>query len=190
MRLAKSTEPRKQKKKAQSLQWQFEKKLPSGKVVNVQITQGMEVIERRVKVEVGVRLIGDYPITQYSNMRDKDGNLVTAPMKVPGLKVVITFKDGESYTARSCCKPPDVFCARTARRKAMRRIFMLDDGINPASIRYHEVKLRRKGVTTVQLRPIADKNFKKRLVGKDRKSIFYAVLRNGKERHSEINKVE
>lgn len=174
MRKSEKTEPDHPKQKTE---WKFDAKLPSGQRVRVKIKQGTETVERKVKVEAGVRLIGrddQIPIPVYSNMRNKKGELVTQPMKVMGLRITVRFDGGKELEARSCCKPPDVFNAKTARRRALHRLFMLDSGIDPANVQWEESESGR--------RMRREDGHEPRLNGEDRKSLFYLVMRNGKEK--------
>jgi len=154
--------------------WKFPVKLPSGMSVKITVKQTEETIDRKVKVQTGVKVMGkDWVIPVLTNVRDKKGMPVTAPVTVRGLRVTVEFSDGAKLTSRSCCKPPDVYRPGIGKRKAMHRLFQLDSGID---VRTNQKSPEFKGKT--------------RLNGEDRKALYYAVLTNGEDRKPNIKKVE
>lgn len=72
-------------------------------------------------------------IPLFHNVKSKDGKCVTYPQTVPSIRIKIKFDDNTEIVARSCCKPPDLFKAKRGREIALRRVFLLDQGINPAT---------------------------------------------------------
>ncbi len=79
---------------------------------------------------------GDNPedaIPLYKNIKDEKGEFITHPQEVPGVRIKVKFDDDEVLVARSCCKPPDVFKALEGKKIALKRIFQLDRGVNPAT---------------------------------------------------------
>lgn len=152
--------------------WAFPVKLPSGAEVQVTVKQTTETIDRKAKVQTGVRVMGkDWTIPVTTTARGADGQPITSPVPVRGLRVTVEFSDGKSLTVRSCCKPPDVFQVSVGKRKAMRRLFQLDSGTD---------------VKTGKTNP----DHKPRLTGDDRRALYYAVITNGKTREARIKKVE
>lgn len=73
------------------------------------------------------------PIPVYRNIRDAQGNFVTYPLTVQGVRIQIKFADKERLQARSCCKPPDIFTNAEGTKIALKRLFRMDKGINPST---------------------------------------------------------
>jgi hypothetical protein len=146
----------------------FDVELPSGQEVKVMLSHSTEKCERPVKVESGMQAIAeDFLIPRFRKVRDRNGNVLTTPVSVPGVRIRLRFSDGHLMEGRACCKPPDTFKTKMGLRRAIHRIFKVDSGIS-----LH--KFAKGG------QPLRDKSVKPRLTGTDRKQLYRAIMRKGK----------
>ena len=159
----------------EALRWRksFEVELPHAGTVRVSVAHTRETVQRKVKVLHGYKKGAHCLEPDWRNVRDKNGNFVTAPVEVSGLFVTIRFSDGTKISARSCCKAPDVFTVKTAKRRAMHRLNLIDAGIDPFVQKRDD---KGKLVKTLKDAP------KPHLIGDDHRELLYAILRNGKAR--------
>ena len=156
-----------------AMRWKkkFDVELPSKQVVNVSLAHTRESVQRKVKVLHGYKKNTSYLVPDWRNVRDKHGEFVTAPVAVAGLRITVRFQDGTKLSARSCCKSPDVFSVKTAKRRAIHRLYLLDSGIDPFNQKRDD---NGKPVKTLKDAP------KPHLSGEDHKFLIYAILRNGR----------
>lgn len=167
--MTKKTDSTKPDAKKTWQQWKFDVPLPSGQTVKVTVRQGEETVDLKCKAVAGFQQFSDYTVPIYKNLRDRKGEYVTTPFTVRGVRLTVRFENGERIEVRSCCKPPDVFKGRLGRRRALRRLFLIDSGFDPA-----KPKVDGEG------KPVRNDDREPRLNGEDRKELFRAVLRNGK----------
>jgi hypothetical protein len=142
--------------------WTFPVNVSGNRTVSITVHQGQEKVERKAKFIKGHRDFGGGVIVPvFGNLKGEDGQPVKTDVSVQGVRISVQFPDGTTLEGRSCCKPPDIFNVRTGKRRAIRRLFDIDSGIDPHT--------RKKNAT-----------HQPSLTGEDRKIIYRAVLRNGK----------
>lgn len=160
---------KKKEKVPQRDTWTFQLPISGNRTVNVTVRQGQENVERKAKYIKGHRDYGGVLVPIFATLKDAKRQPVKTTVALQGVRISVEFPDGSILEARSCCKPPDVFNVRSGKRKATHRLFGIDSGIDPHT--------REKNETHKPL-----------LTGEDRRTIYRAVLRNGKpvkERESE-----